>query len=282
MVWNGKDLTDKQANTILNEVLDSGINFIDTSQDYGISEELIGKHISNRRNQYYLATKCGCTIVSRGTYDDTPHFWNRETLRKNLESSLKKLKTDHIDIWQLHNPAVQEVLKDELIDFMQQMKYQGKIKHIGISTNLPYILEFMKWDCFDIFQIPYSALQREHEKIIEELAERNIGTIIRGGGIAQGETERSYRNRPERWKNWQKAKLDDLKQKRESKTSFLLRFVLTDPHIHTIPVGTSDPKHFKENLKTAQKGPLSPDVYEETKKRLTEIGIKPYPPHSKV
>lgn len=275
-IWNGRDFTDNEVGAILNAVLDAGINFIDTSYDYGVSEELIGKHIGHRRKEFYVATKCGCSVVSRGTYDDTPHVWTRENLRRNLESSLKRMKTDHIDIWQLHNPTVEEVLKDDLIDFMREIKYQGKVNYIGISTSVPYALEFMKWDCFDTFQVPYSALQRENENVIIELSERNIGTIIRGG-IAQGEPGKSYRSIKERWNNWDRARLDDLKNRKESRTAFLLRFVLTDPHIHTVIVGTANPQHLREDLKAAQIGPLSEDIYEEAKRRLDKVGVKAYP-----
>src|SRR6476469_2674064 len=80
-IWGGRPVTEAQAETILNAVLDAGINFIDTSNDYGRSEEFIGKYISSRRDQYYLATKCGCTVVHKDAHtDDTPHIWTREHL----------------------------------------------------------------------------------------------------------------------------------------------------------------------------------------------------------
>ena len=63
--WNGPDVTERQAEAILNAVLDAGINFIDTSYDYGDSEERIGKYIGSRRDEYFLATKCGCDPASR-------------------------------------------------------------------------------------------------------------------------------------------------------------------------------------------------------------------------
>ena len=69
-IWGGRPVTESQAETILNAVLDSGINFIDTANDYGRSEEFIGKYISNRRDQYYLATKCGCTVVRKDADTD--------------------------------------------------------------------------------------------------------------------------------------------------------------------------------------------------------------------
>ena len=91
-IWGGRPVTEDQADTILNAVLDAGINFIDTSNDYGRSEEFIGKYLSRRRSEYYLATKCGCTVVHRDdNTDDTPHVWTRENLFRGLHESLERI-----------------------------------------------------------------------------------------------------------------------------------------------------------------------------------------------
>jgi aryl-alcohol dehydrogenase-like predicted oxidoreductase len=82
-IWSGRPVTDGQAERILNAVLDAGINFIDTAYDYGLSEEYIGRFISHRRSEYYLATKRGCTVVNAGDHDETPHVWTRENLLHN-------------------------------------------------------------------------------------------------------------------------------------------------------------------------------------------------------
>ncbi|HMN61275.1 MAG TPA: aldo/keto reductase, partial [Anaerolinea sp.] len=104
-IWGGRPVTGEQARTILNAVLDQGINFIDTANDYGRSEEFIGEYIAHRRGEYILATKCGCTVVRRDEHtDDTPHVWTRENLFRGLHESLKRMKTDYVDIMQLHNP----------------------------------------------------------------------------------------------------------------------------------------------------------------------------------
>src|SRR5215210_8633950 len=115
-IWNGRPVTDQQAETILNAVLDSGINFIDTANDYGRSEEFIGKYISHRRDQFYLATKCGCTVVRKDAdTDETPHVWTRENLFRGLHESLERMKTDYVDLMQLHNPSVEQVEQRELV-----------------------------------------------------------------------------------------------------------------------------------------------------------------------
>ena len=104
--------TDEQAEKVLNAVLDAGINFIDTSPDYGLSEERIGRFVSGRRSEYYLATKCGCDPADKGGQGG--HIWNADQLHKNIAASLERLKTDHVDMLQLHNPKIEEVDVDEL------------------------------------------------------------------------------------------------------------------------------------------------------------------------
>ena len=98
-----EESTEEAAEKILNGVLDAGINFIDTSNDYGRSEEFIGKYISHRRSEYYMVTKCGCRPGG-----GQPHIWTKENLFRGLHESLQRLKTDYLDVMQLHNPSVKE------------------------------------------------------------------------------------------------------------------------------------------------------------------------------
>jgi aryl-alcohol dehydrogenase-like predicted oxidoreductase len=79
-IWSGRPITDAEVEQILNAVVDNGITFIDTANDYGRSEEFIGRFLSHRRDEFVLATKCGCTVVHRDeSTDDTPHVWTKET-----------------------------------------------------------------------------------------------------------------------------------------------------------------------------------------------------------
>jgi aryl-alcohol dehydrogenase-like predicted oxidoreductase len=273
-IWGGRPVTDEQAQRILNVVLDSGISFIDTANDYGRSEEYIGKFIAHRRKEYILATKCGCKVTYRDeNTDDTPHVWTRENLFRGLDESLERMKTDYIDIMQLHNPPVEETDKNQLVDVLREMQQQGKVRWIGISTTLPHLPEYIKMGSFDTFQIPYSALEREHEDWISESAKNGIGIIVRGG-VARGETGIGL-GRADRWELFSKAKLDDLLDQNENRTSFLLRFTLSHPNSDTIIVGTLNPAHLQENLIAVNKGPLEPGVYEEAKRRLSDIGVSP-------
>lgn len=273
-IWGGRAVTDQQAQTILNAVLDAGINFIDTANDYGRSEEFIGRFIANRRSEYTLATKCGCTVVRRDeTTDDTPHVWTRDNLFRGLNESLQRMRTDHIDIMQLHNPPVEETEKNNLVEALQAMQQQGKVRFIGISTTLPHLPTYLDWGVFDTFQIPYSALERDHEEWISHARKAGIGTIIRGG-VARGEVGVGLGN-TDRWKAFEEAGLDALLEPGESRTAFLLRFTLSHPDVDTTIVGTLFPEHLQENVAAAQKGPLPADVYAEAKRRLEKTGVKP-------
>jgi aryl-alcohol dehydrogenase-like predicted oxidoreductase len=273
-IWGGRPVTDVQADTILNAVLDSGINFIDTSNDYGRSEEFIGRFLAHRRGEYILATKCGCTVVRRDeTTDDTPHVWTRENLFRGLHESLTRMKTDYVDIMQLHNPTVEQFEQGNLGAALQEMKSQGKVRWIGISSTLPHIETYIKLGIFDTFQIPYSALERAHENVITAAAVAGAGIIDRGG-VARGEPGAGLGS-TDRWAAFERANLDELRSEGESRTAFLLRFLLSHPHIHTTIVGTLIPAHLQENIAIADQCPLAADVYAEAKRRLDEAGEKP-------
>ena len=105
-------LSPTQASTLLNAVLDHGINYIDTSPDYGHSEELIGRHLAHRRSEFFLATKCGCPDEPPTTpYEQRkPHAFTRTNIRTVVEKSLARLKTSYLDVLQFHLSPARAVL----------------------------------------------------------------------------------------------------------------------------------------------------------------------------
>jgi aryl-alcohol dehydrogenase-like predicted oxidoreductase len=147
------------------------------------------------------------------------------------------------------------------------------VRHIGCSSTSPHLATYISWGVFDVFQIPYSALERRHENLITQAAQVGAGIIIRGG-VARGEPGSGLGGQ-DRWAIFEKAKLDELLEPGESRTAFLLRFTLTHPHCDTTIVGTVNPAHHAENVAVAQKGSLPADVYAEAKKRLDAAGERP-------
>jgi hypothetical protein len=86
--WGVRVVSDADADAFLNAVLDAGINFIDTAPDYGLAEERIGRAIGHRRDEFFLATKCGCAPVQHDDHLEIRHVWNRETIERNIADSL--------------------------------------------------------------------------------------------------------------------------------------------------------------------------------------------------
>lgn len=272
-IWNGRDVSDAQAQRILEAVLDGGITFVDTSNDYGRSEALIGQFLAERRDAYSLATKVGCSMVPAGDHDETPHVWTRDHLLWNIEDSLKKLRTDHVDLLQLHNATVEQVEDGKLVDVLREIRAAGQTRWIGASTVSPHLERFIEWGVFDSFQVPYSALERTHEDLLQTAHEAGAGIIVRGG-VARGEPGVG-RGPEDRWQVWSAARLDELLGEGETRTQWMLRFTLSHPAVDTVIVGTLHPEHLAQNLSAAAAGALPDEVYREAKRRLDGVGETP-------
>ncbi|HEY1776677.1 MAG TPA: aldo/keto reductase [Solirubrobacteraceae bacterium] len=276
---DGPALEDSDAERLLNTVLDEGINFIDTSIDYGRSEELIGKFISHRREEYVLASKCGCVP---GAGMGTDHIHTAANIRAGVERSLRLLNTDHLDLVQFHRSISREEFDAEgALSEAFALRDEGKVRFVGVSAVLPNFNEQIDMDVFDAFQVPYSALQRDHELALSRASDAGAGIIIRGG-VARGtpddwEGRRYYMLSNETMRGlWDAAKLDELLDGM-SRTAFMLRFTLSHPALDTTIVGTSSVEHLRENIAVAAKGALPDDVLEEAKRRLAAVGAVPLP-----
>src|SRR5690606_2103524 len=133
-------LSPRDASALLNAVLDHGIDYIDTSPDYGYSEELIGRHISHRRHEFLLATKCGCPVEPPDVpyAKRKPHSFTRANIRAGVEQSLARLKTDYLDVVQFHLSPARAVLDDnDSVAELEALRREGKVRFIGISGTIP-------------------------------------------------------------------------------------------------------------------------------------------------
>ena len=270
-VWSGRPVADEQAERVLHAVLDAGINFIDTSVDYGLSEERIGKFISSRRKEFYLATKCGCDPREVGDKWETPHTWTADNILRNIEGSLKRMKTDYVDVLQFHNPKPDDVAREKLVEVLQDIQRRGLAKFIGISSTLPDLPVYAEMGVFDTFQIPYSVLEPKHHDAISLAARTGAGTIIRGG-IAKGGPESDVA--ASRVDAWKKAALEELLEGM-TPAEMILRATLTHPDCHTTIIGTLNIEHIQANVAAAAKGPLPAKLYEELRRRIAQAGGKP-------
>ena len=266
--------TPDKADHVWAAALEAGINFFDTAYDYAYSEEWIGRSLESRYDEFYLATKCGCTDTLP-TENYSEHIWTRDNLFRGIEGSIRRLNRDSVDIIQLHNATAEQCEAGGLVEALEDIRKQGMAKWIGASTELPDLPTLLDWGVFDVMQIPYSALLREHEDWITKAAEAGVGIIIRGG-VAQGEHGVGSGSH-DTWSKFDEAGLSELLEEGESRSSFVLRYTLSHPHAHTIIVGTTRLEHLRENLNAVNRGPLSNNVYIEAKRRLDDAGESPVP-----
>jgi aryl-alcohol dehydrogenase-like predicted oxidoreductase len=273
---HGPAIEDDDAGRLLNEVLDGGISLIDTSIDYGRSEELIGRYLGHRRDEYFLASKCGCLLgPPPNARPPFPHDYSAGNVRAGIEQSLRRLGTDHLDLVQVHmSPSRAQMQADETIETLASVRDEGKTRFIGMSGILPNLPDHIAMGVFDVFQIPYSVVQREHEDLVTAAAQAGAGTLIRGGAARGGPADdKNWRQGPlglaegEGQRRWESAGLDDLLDGMP-RLEFVLRFTLSHPRLSSAIVGTSNAGHLRGNLAIARKGPLPDDLYEEVRKRL--------------
>jgi aryl-alcohol dehydrogenase-like predicted oxidoreductase len=277
----GRPLVPGQPERILNAVLDAGINYIDVAVDYGEAEAQIGRCISSRRQEFCLASKCGCPLdVSRFTPSERTRFgvplprlhdYSRKNIIDAVHQSLRRMQTDYLDVVQFHFGPAREVLEHEgAIQTLQDLQRAGKLRFLGCSSTLPHLTDHITMGVFDVFQIPYSALQPEHEAAIAAAARAGAGIVIRGG-VARGEPGEGQ-GAADVWKLWEQAHMDELLEGM-SATEFLLRFTITNPDMHTTIVGTLNPEHLHKNIAAVLHGPLSTAMYAEAKRRLAAVHV---------
>jgi aryl-alcohol dehydrogenase-like predicted oxidoreductase len=259
---------------LLNTVLDEGIRFIDTSIDYGESEELIGRYIGHRRSEYLLASKVGCPLDHQ---PDAPsngplvHDYSPANIRAGIEQSLSRLRTDYLDLAQVHiGPSVAVLQRDDVLGTLELAREEGKVRAIGISSTLPELLDHIDLGVFETFQIQYSALDRSLETCLPTINATGAGVIVRGGTAraarAKWEVDSPHASPTN-------LALDDLLDG-DNLQGFLLRFVMTRTEVSTVIVGTASPEHVRENAKAAARGGLAEDVYAEAQRRLDLAGFR--------
>ncbi len=270
VVENGGRLpSEEHAGVVLNAVLDSGINFIDTAPGYGRSEEFIGRFISDRRGEYYLATKCGRpqTGVAHAQSE-----WSRADILRSIDESLGRLKTDYVDLLQLHGPKVEDVEAHGCVETLKEVQASGKARFIGVSAILPDIATFVEWGVFDAFQIVYSALEPEHEETIASAEAAGAGTIIRGGSVKGAPLREQGRGGefPTVRRRWVESGLSETLEGMDL-VSTMFRYALGHPSAHTFINGTQNLEHLAANIAAAEAGPLDADLHAAIHDRVAAV-----------
>ncbi|HXG53510.1 MAG TPA: aldo/keto reductase [candidate division Zixibacteria bacterium] len=173
-------MDDAESLAAIDTALELGVNFIDTSDAYGAGygETLLGKALKGRRDKVVIATKGGNVMTgpNRGKRNFAPDY-----IAGVLEGSLRRLQTDYIDLYQLHNPTVEVIERGEVWEVLERAKKAGKILHYGVSINtMEEGIAAVKDGRAETIQIEYSLLAQEPaEQVLPLAREANVGVIAR-------------------------------------------------------------------------------------------------------
>lgn len=170
----------KEAQAIMDEALDFGINYFDTADLYGKgqNEEIVGHSLGSKRQEIILATKVGNQWE---THSDQV-TWNpsAEYIKSQVHDSLRRLKTDYIDLYQLHGGMITDPA-DETIDAFESLKKEGIIREYGISSIRPNVIKrFLKKSTIASIMMQYSLLDRRPEEFLDEIGAVGVSVVTRG------------------------------------------------------------------------------------------------------
>jgi aryl-alcohol dehydrogenase-like predicted oxidoreductase len=174
--WGSQD--DRESIAAINRALDLGINWIDTAAVYGLghSEEIVGRAVKGRADRPYIFTKCSMVWDKKGNIS---HSLKRDSMRREVEDSLRRLRVETIDLYQIHWPDPEADI-EEGWSALSELKREGKVRYIGVSNfNVNQLQRAMAIDGVDTLQPPYSLIHRDVEDVILPFCESNrIGVIV--------------------------------------------------------------------------------------------------------
>ena len=214
------------ARALIGELVEAGVNFIDTARGYTVSEEYLGYALEGVREKFVIATKSTART--------------KEAMAKDIDTSLEKLRTNYIDLYQMHNPSAKELevatAPGGALEALVEARAAGKIGHIGITLHSLELFErAVELDWVETVMFPYNIVETQGEALIAKCAERNIGFIcmkpLAGGAIEDAECA--------------------------------MRFVASNPAVTVIIPGMADAEEIKKNAAAiANTAPLSDEEIE--------------------
>ncbi len=254
---------------LLGSALDAGLNVIDTAECYLTSEELIGRAVAHRRADYYLFTKCG-----HASGIDLPD-WHPRLLERSIERSLERLRTDHVDLLQLHSCSEEVLRAGDVIEVLRRAREAGKTRHIGYSGDGRAALYAVECGAFDTLQTSVNiADQQALELTLPEARTRRLGVIAKRP-IANAVWR--HHERPTDtyvqpyWDRLQRLDYEFLRGDLTEALGRALRFTLSVPGVHTAIVGTTKPGRWRENAGLLEAGALSEEEFAAIRARWKEV-----------
>jgi aryl-alcohol dehydrogenase-like predicted oxidoreductase len=247
--------------SLVHSALDKGINFFDTADLYqhGQNEAQLGKALEGKREDAIIATKVGNQWKSDGSGWE----WNtnRKYILKAVEESLRRLKTDYIDLYQLHGGTMEDPI-DDIIETFEILQQQGKIRYYGISSIRPNVIrEYVKRSNITSVMMQYSLLDRRpEESMLSLLNAEHVGLLVRGAiakGLLAGKPAEPYFNyKAEEIRAAAKA-VAGLSGPKRSPAQTALRFVLAQPVVSSAVVGIRTLPQLEEVTGVSDTPPLA-------------------------
>lgn len=241
---------------LINSALDAGLNVIDTAECYVDSEEKVGNAVSHRRGDYHLFTKVGHPEGISG-----PEDWSRDGILFSIERSLQRLRTDHLDLVQLHSCSAEILERGEAILALQDARAKGQTRFIGYSGDGHAALTALQSGAFDTLQTSVSIADQEAITLTLPTAAASGVGVIAKRPIANAAWRHAEKPANEYhhvyWERLRALKYDFLSREMAAAVSIALRFTLAQPGVATAIVGTTNPSRWIENAELLDEGPLS-------------------------
>jgi aryl-alcohol dehydrogenase-like predicted oxidoreductase len=255
---------------LLKSALDAGLNVIDTGECYEGSEELIGKTVSDRRADYYLFTKCG---HPRGIGSED---WSSSSLLESIERSLRRLRTERLDLIQLHSCSEAVLRKGDAIAALQTAREKGYARYLGYSGDSVAAKYAVECGAFDTLQTSINIADQEAIELTLPLARQKQMGVIAKRPIANAAWKESHKPidsyHHAYWDRLNKLNYEFVRHlPLEESIAHALRFTLSVPGVHTAIVGTTKPERWLENAKLVEAGLLSEADYQAVRERWEEI-----------
>jgi aryl-alcohol dehydrogenase-like predicted oxidoreductase len=250
----GTEMSEDEAGTLLNRAVDLGVTFFDTARGYGLSEARIGRHLSYRRSDFVLATKCGYGVEG---HED----WTPGCVAAGVDEALRRLRTDYIDVVLFHSCPRDVLARPGLIEALEDAVKAGKVRVAGYSgenEDLAYALSTGRFGAIECSVNPFD--QRSLDGAVAEAARRGVGVIAkrplgnapwRFGERPEGSYAEAY---------WVRMRAMALDPAPLGWDEFALRFSAFAEGVGTAIAGTSKLANLARNVAIVEQGPPPPDL----------------------
>ena len=265
----GRETAD--AAHVLNLALDIGINFLDTAPCYASTEELIGSAVSHRRDEFFLASKCGHAV------DTDAEEWTAELIAESVDRSLRRLNTDYLDILQLHSCKLDVLKRGEVIEAVSNARDQGKTRFIGYSGDNEAALWAASSGIFDTLQTSFNLVDQSARRgLLAAARAAGMGIIIKRpvANGAWGRANSPYSYADEYFRRAQiMRQMGPMPSEPEDPILLAFGFLFAHDEVDTAIAGTHNPAHLRGNVEMLENDLRIPaKTVEELYRRFDTVG----------